>query len=150
MTRVIAFAAALALAALSVAGAPAALFAGDVHVGVNIGVPVPPPPAIVLPPYPHLVIVPGTPVYYSPDVSFNFFAYDGRYYTLHDGAWFVASSQRGPWRFVPAQRVPRPVLAVPVAYYKVPPGHAKKMGGGPPPRAGHGPAQGHGRGPKAH
>jgi hypothetical protein len=35
------------------------------------------------------------------------------------------------------EQVPQPVLAVPVAYYKVPPGHMKK-GAGPPPWAGHG------------
>jgi hypothetical protein len=33
-------------------------------------------------------------------------------------------------------QVPPPVLAVPVAYYKIPPGHLKKPG--PPPWAGHG------------
>ncbi len=58
----------------------------------------------------------------------NFFAYGGRYYTFHEGAWFVATTYGSPWETIAPARVPRPVLAVPVAYYKVPPGHAKKMG----------------------
>jgi hypothetical protein len=61
--------------------------------------------------------------------------FGGRYYSLHDGAWFMAPNHSGPWARVPAERVPHPVLGVPHAYYKVPPGHAKKMGA--PGAAGH-------------
>jgi hypothetical protein len=120
------------LAGLAVAlhlGAPAG--AADVHIGINIGTP----PVVVAAP-PALVVVPGTSVYYAPAVPQNFFYFDGRYYTYHEGGWFSATTHAGPWVFLPAPQVPRPVLAVPVTYYKVPPGHWKK--GGPPPWAGHG------------
>jgi hypothetical protein len=106
--------------------------AGDVNVGVNIGVPAP--PRIVLPAPPAVVVVPNTPVSYVPSVNFNLFVYSGRYYTFHDGSWFYAKSHSGPWVFIATERVPRPVVAVPVNYYKIPPGHAKKMApqaGGP-------------------
>src|SRR3989442_15840624 len=102
--------------------------AGDVNVGVNIGVPMPAPPRIVLPAPPPVVVVPNSPVSYVPSVNFNLFVYSGRYYTFHDGSWFFATSHSGPWAFIATERVPRPVVAVPVTYYKVPPGHAKKMG----------------------
>jgi hypothetical protein len=115
--------------------------AADVHVGINIGVPPPPPPIVVETP-PPLVVVPRTPVYYAPDVPYNFFYYEGLYYVFHDGYWFSATTSRGPWAYV--RHVPRPVLAVPVRYYKVPPGHAKRHG--PPPWAGHGRGHGHGHG----
>ena len=105
--------------------------AGQVNVGVSISGP--PPPPILLPAPPAVVVVPNSPVYYAPGVSFNLFRYDGRYYTLHDGSWFYARSHGGPWVFVAPDRVPRPVVGVPIRYYKVPPGHAKKMG---PPMAG--------------
>ncbi len=88
-----------------------------------------------------MVVVPGTPVYYAPGLSVNFFAYGGRYYTHHNGAWFAAANYSGPWTFIAVERVPRPVLAVPAAYYKVPPGHMKR--GGPPPWADHGRGRGH-------
>jgi hypothetical protein len=119
--------------------------AGNVNVGVSVGVPVPPPPAIVVAPPqvvvpappppvviaapPRVVVVPGSPVHYAPGVDFNLFVYGGRHYRFHDGHWFFATSHGGPWTFVARERVPQPVLAVPVTYYKVPPGHAKKMGG---------------------
>ena len=100
--------------------------------------PPPPPPAYVVEAPPQLVVVPGMPVYYAPSLSVNFFAYGGRYYTYHNGAWFGATAYGGPWGFIAVERVPQPVLAVPVAYYKVPPGHHMKGVGGPPAWAGHG------------
>jgi hypothetical protein len=66
--------------------------------------------------------------------------YGGRYYTFHHGSWFYATSDGGPWVFIAPERVPRPVVAVPTPYYKIPPGHAKRMG--PPEPPGHGPAAG--------
>jgi hypothetical protein len=124
-----------------------AAIAADVKIGVNIGVPAPvvvapapavvvappgpsvvvAPPALVFAAPPALVVVPGSPVYYVPSANFNVFVFGGRYYSLHDGAWFMAPNHAGPWAVVPAGRVPQPVLAVPHAYYKVPPGQAKKM-----------------------
>ena len=96
--------------------------AADVSVKINIG----PPPVIFAAP-PRVVVVPQTPVYQVPDTTFNVFVYGGRYFSFHDGAWFVAASHGGPWAFVPRDQMPRPVLAVPVKYYKVPPGHAKRF-----------------------
>lgn len=110
---------ATAVAGLALAGPSAA----DVNVGINIGVP-PPPPVVVAEP-PRLVVVPRSPVYYAPTLPYNYFYYDGRYYTHHDGAWFYGAAANGPWVYIATGRVPHPVLAVPVTYYKVPPGHRK-------------------------
>jgi hypothetical protein len=110
--------------------------AGGVSIGINVGPPpvvVVPPPVVVAAP-PALVVVPGSPVFYAPAVSANFFFYGGRYYTYHGANWFYARAYNGPWVFAPVHAIPAPVLAVPVAYYKVPPGHWKK--GGPPTWAG--------------
>ncbi len=101
---------------------PAAAHAGP-NVNVNIGVPGPPPVVVAAPP--QLMVVPGSRVYYAPDLSVDFFSYGGRYYTVHDGGWFVARSYHGPWTFVAVERVPRPVRVLPVAYYRVPPDHWK-------------------------
>lgn len=123
---------AAAILALVLARATSARGA-DVHIGINVGVPPPPPPAIVLPAPPALTIVPGSPVYYAPALPYDFFYYGGLYYVLHDGYWFSAGSTRGPW--VAVSQLPRPVLAVPARYYKVPPGHWKRHG---PPGGGRG------------
>lgn len=136
--RVLGLAAVVALMTVSSAAAD------GVKIGVNIGVPAPPPivvatppPAVVVtappPPIivttpPQLVVVPGTTVYYAPSSSINFFSYGGRYYSFHEGAWFVATTRGGSWSTISRDRVPQPVLGVPVTYYRIPPGHAKKMG----------------------
>lgn len=112
--------------------------AGDVNIGINVGTPPPPvvvapvpavvvePPRIVLPAPPTLVVVPGSQVSYVPGIAFNLFFYGGRYYTFHDGHWFHAGSHKGPWKTITRAKVPAAVVAVPVTYYNVPPGHAKK------------------------
>jgi hypothetical protein len=129
----------LTLAAGSVTPRPA-------HADVNIHIGVPTPPAVVVTQPPRLVVVPGSVVSYAPGVDFNLFFYQGRYYSFHDGVWFAATAGKGPWMKIPTHQVPRPVLAVPVAYYKIPPGHAKKMAGDGPagPDGGH-PGKGEGK-----
>jgi hypothetical protein len=107
--------------------AAATLFALPAEAQVSVNVNVGPPPVIFSAP-PRVVVVPKTPVYYAPDTSYNVFVYEGRYYSFHNGAWFLATSHGGPWAFVPVEHVPRPVVAVPARYYKIPPGQAKKMG----------------------
>jgi hypothetical protein len=129
MRRILAVAAGLSLMAASPA------VADGLRIGVSVPVPAPPtvvithprPPVVVMAP-PQLVVVPGSPVFYAPGASINFFAYGGRYYTFHEGAWFVATTYGSPWVMIAPARVPRPVLTVPAAYYKIPPGHVKKMG----------------------
>jgi hypothetical protein len=105
----------------------------DITIDIGLGV-----PPIVLTTPPPLVVVPGTSVSYAPDVSANFFFYKGQYYTVVNDVWSMAPAYNGPWAVIQIGQVPRPVLAVPVAYYKIPPGHVKKKG--PPPWSG----QGHG------
>ncbi len=122
--------------------------------------PPPPPPAVVAPmpapvvvappqpsvslgvsigSQPSLVGVPGTPVLYAPSLPYNYFYFGGQYYLFHNEVWLSARAYNGPWVAISLEQVPRPVLVVPVNYYKVPPGHWKKKAG-PPPWA---PAKGH-------
>jgi hypothetical protein len=93
----------------------------SVNFGLNIGAP------------PPLVAVPGVPVQYAPSVPHNYFTYGGYYYLFHEGGWFYSARYNGPWMSLVIHQVPRPILAVPVTYYKHPPGHWKKHG--PPPWA---------------
>lgn len=90
----------------------------SVDIGIHLGSP------------PPLVAVPETPVMYAPSVNGNFFFYDGGYYVFRRGAWYMAPRHNGPWAIVGPEFVPRPLLAVPVRYYRVPPpewkrGHAE-------------------------
>lgn len=119
--------------------------AQDVSVNVNIGAP-PPPTVFVTPP--QLVVVPGSAVMYAPGAAFNVFVLHGRYYSFHNGAWFYAGSHKGPWVVAPIEKVPHAVRAIPVAYYKIPPGHAKKMAKDDERRDKQGSGPGHGKGHK--
>jgi len=104
----------------------------------------PPPPPVAPPPpatvsveinigrRPALAVVPGTSVYYAPHVSYNYFAYGGRFYVYQHDVWLAARAYNGPWAVVAIERVPRPILGVPVAYYKAPPRHWKHKHGPPP------------------
>ena len=76
---------------------------------------------INLPAYPELVQVPGYPVYYAPQVSSNYFFYDGAYWVYDRDSWYASSWYNGPWALVAPEAVPVYVLRVPVRYYRQPP-----------------------------
>jgi hypothetical protein len=121
---------AVVIATLLAAGVVAPV-RGDAQVSVNVNIG-PPPPIVVAAP-PPLVVVPAVPqVLYAPSLQVDVFVFGGRWYYLYGDHWFVGPSHRGPWSPIAIAHVPRPVLAVPVAYYKVPPGHLKHVGAGPP------------------
>jgi hypothetical protein len=98
----------------------------QINLGITLGPP--PPPPIVIPTPPQLVVIPQTQVSYAPALPYNYFFYGGKYYVSHEGAWFAAPAHHGPWAFVAVERVPQPLRRVPVAYYKVPPGHRQEAG----------------------
>ncbi len=120
------------------------MVAAQINIGINIGTPPPPPPPMVIAAPPQLVVIPGTQVFYAPDVPHNYFFYGGKYYVFHEGAWFLAPAHHGPWTFLAMEHVPPPLRRVPPGYYKVPPGHRKDKG--PPPWA----EQGKGHKPHKH
>jgi hypothetical protein len=106
----------------------------DVNITIGLGTPSLPPVVITTPP--QLIAVPGTSVAYAPEAPTTLFFYQGRYYTLVNQAWYTAPVYQGPWVVIQVGKVPPPILAVPVEYYKIPPGQLKPKG--PPPWAGHG------------
>lgn len=122
-------------------GLAASAAASDINIDIGLGIPSVKPPIVFTTP-PQLVVVPGSSVYYAPEMPANVFFYKGRYYTTVNNSWSMAPAHNGPWAVIQIGRVPPPVLSVPVEYYKIPPGQMKKKG--PPPWAGHG----HGSHPK--
>jgi len=55
--------------------------------GVNIG--------INMPVYPQLVLIPGYPVYYDPQVNSNYFFYDGMYWIYQGDNWYASTWYNG-------------------------------------------------------
>ena len=118
------FAALLAVVTF-VAAAPAQ---AQVHIDIGIHLPAPP----------QLVVVPEVrTVRYVPAASANLFFYGGQYWAYANSGWYVSRGYNGPWVVVAPQIVPRPVLLVPVNYYRVPPGHWNQWQKKSPPRWGH-------------
>jgi hypothetical protein len=83
----------------------------DVQVNIGINVPT----------YPEMVLVPGYPVYYAPQVDSNYFFYDGLYWVFQDESWYQSSWYNGPWWPVDPEEVPQFILRVPVRYYRMQP-----------------------------
>jgi len=83
------------------------------QVSVSIGINLPGPP--------QLVAVPATPVMYAPGLAANYFYYGRQYFVFTNGVWYAGAGYNGPWVAVAQEYVPRPILAVPVQYYRLPP-----------------------------
>ena len=86
------------------------------------------PPPVVVTATPTWVLVPGTAVYYSPEIHADVYLYGGIWYYRVNGVWFTGPSHTGPWHGTP-------VTTVPVVVTRVPPGWRVKHG---PPAVKHG------------
>ncbi len=87
------------------------------------------PPAIVIGAKPRLVVIPGTPVHYAPDVEADVFFFEGLWYRWYGGVWYRATVYSGPWMTI---------SVLPPVFFQIPPGHVKyrciQHGHGPAPR----------------
>jgi hypothetical protein len=81
-----------------------------------------PPPPIVVETEPRVVLIPGTEVYYAPDVAANIYVVGGLWYYFHDGHWFHSRSYRGPWAFTEERRLPSGLRRLPPGFRNHPPG----------------------------
>ena len=118
----------LGMAVCSITSVMAQVSVGIGLPGVSIGV--------NLPVYPQLVPVPGYPVYYAPQLSSNYFFYDGMYWVYQRDNWYASSWYNGPWGLVTPDAVPLYVLRVPVRYYRRPPVYFSGWQSDAPPRWG--------------
>ena len=112
----------------SVTSAVAQVSVGIGFPGVSIG--------FNVPAYPQLVRVPNYPVYYAPQMSSNYFFYDGLYWVYEGDNWYASSWYNGPWALVAPEVVPLFVLRVPVRYYRQPPAYFYGWRSDAPPRWG--------------
>jgi hypothetical protein len=90
----------------------------EVSVNIGIGIPVPqvvipaPPPVVINDP-PPVVVIPGTYIYFAPDVGVDIFFYHGYWYRPHHGYWYRARGYNGPWGNIESARVPHVVRDLP-------------------------------------
>lgn len=86
----------------------------EVQLNINLG----PPPVVVSEP-PSVVLVPGTGVYFLPDVNFDVFFFGGYWWSPRGDRWYRAPAYNGPWSGVSRRVVPAPVFRVPHDYRRV-------------------------------
>ncbi len=109
-----------AMSTLIFFGRPARGIGGmDVNVGVNIG----PPPPVVIPAPPSVIVIPGTYVYYAPDVQVDILFFHGYWYRPYQGHWYRATVYNGPWVYIEPHRIPAPLVHLPPNYRYVPTSH---------------------------
>lgn len=89
-------------------------------VNVNIGVNVPL-PALVIPAPPPVLPIPGSYVYYAPDVTVDIFFFHGYWYRPHEGRWYKSHHYNGPWKFTSPARLPRQLHDIPRDFRSGPP-----------------------------
>lgn len=82
-------------------------------------VPEPPPPVVAERP-PYLVLIPGSEVYYAPEVPVELFFYNGLWFTLHGGRWFYSADYTGPWTYLSPRGVPPALQHLPAEYRGTP------------------------------
>jgi hypothetical protein len=82
----------------------------EVSVNINLG-----PPIVVAEP-PHMVLVPRSRVYFSPDPQVDIFFYGGYWWSPRGDRWYRARAHNGPWAVIERRRVPREVIVVPRDY----------------------------------
>ncbi len=113
----------LALAATGIAllfAPPAALSEISINIGINA-----PPPAVVVKAPPEVVVIPGTYIYFAPDIGDEVFFYGGYWWRPHRGRWYRAVEFGDPWVVIEMGSVPRVLIKLPPDYRRVPPGHRK-------------------------
>jgi len=82
---------------------------GIAQVSVHVSLP----PLVISAP-PVVAVIPGTYVYFAPDVQAEIFFYGGYWYRPYEGGWYRATSYNGPWGYV--NQVPGPLYHLPPNY----------------------------------
>jgi len=105
-----------------------ATFSAPSFAGVSVSI------GLNIPVYPAMAVVPGTPVYYAPNLNANYFFYDGMYWNFENDQWYASTWYNGPWAVVAPAAVPVYLWRVPVRYYRAPPAYFHGWAAGGVPR----------------
>jgi hypothetical protein len=84
-------------------------------IGADIRIRIPLPPPLIIPAPPPMVVIPGTYVYFPPDLDEEVFFYHGYWYRPYRGYWYWSRGYDGPWGYY-GRRPPRPLLNLPPRY----------------------------------
>ena len=94
----------------------------NAEVNINVTIPF---PGLVISVPPVMAVIPGTYVYYPPEVGVDIFFYNGSWYRPDRGRWFIAADYNGPWGSIAIRRVPGILINLPSHYRQVPSGYER-------------------------
>ncbi len=89
-------------------------FSGKSSARINIGINIPLPPMVTFSAPPELVVIPGTYVYYCPDVNVDILFYGGYWYRPYGAYWYRSASYAGPWVYI--ESAPSVLISLPHDY----------------------------------
>ena len=92
------------------------------EVNVSIAIPL---PGLAISAPPAMIVIPGTYVYYPPEVGVDIFFYRGYWYRPYRGQWFISAEYNGPWGSIAVWKVPYVVRGLPPYYRRVPHGYER-------------------------
>ena len=99
-------------------------FPTNTHAGINVDINIPLPGLVIAGP-PAMMVVPGSYVYFAPDVETGLFFYRGYWYHPSRKGWYVSLEYNGPWGSVAVDSVPRALINLPRDYRRVPQGYER-------------------------
>jgi hypothetical protein len=100
----------LLMTILTVLGLLSFSMGGYAGVSINIGIS---PPPLAIRGSPELAVIPGTNIYYCPDVAADIFFYHGFWYRPYEGGYYRAVSYEGPWAYIDSRNVPGVFIRLP-------------------------------------
>jgi len=102
-----------------------ALFSTPAIAGAEVHVTIAPPPPFALHAPPPLMLIPGTYVYFAPDIDGDIIYFQGYWYRPYRSGWYRSNSYNGRWVLVPKGRVPRAVISLPPDWRRISPGQQR-------------------------
>ncbi len=100
------------------------LYAEKSSAGINLNITIPLPGPVIGPP-PGMAVIPGTYVYFAPNIGVDLFFYRGYWYRPYQGQWYFSGEYNGPWGRVAMNSVPPPLVNLPPDYRNLPPGYER-------------------------
>lgn len=67
---------------------------------------------------PKLARIPNLDIYYTPELRYNLYMADKRWYLLHDDKWYQGQTHEGPWRYLSFSDVPEKLKKIPEPFIK--------------------------------
>jgi hypothetical protein len=67
---------------------------------------------------PKMARIPNLNIYYAPDLYYNLYMADKRWYLLHNEKWYQGETHEGPWRYLGYSKVPEKLKKIPPEFIK--------------------------------